>query len=309
MCLLPARLTHKHPPLSPAWRGRAVGACQGRSSGLKLIYHRCGCAHTKAESRGLSIYPASPAGFAVTPVSTLLYICCRYVYTNNECRQILQHSRPLLPDMADSPSVTSPGHCCTCITPSPSLERSQDTGGTGAVPLQAMAPWLASYSPVPKASPSSTPPWAWINLSGITAGIGSKRSREQRSRVSATSTTMWICGYLNWAPVYQSTSNCPSDAAFTSSKINPGNGALGEGRAHREVSQIQNQGLHSTPQCSFTIFVSCPVSAPDKSRAELIGTAPPPLGLEEVVEEPCNGSLHGHMGTRGETALEHYNML
>lgn len=109
--------------------------------------------------------------------------------------------------------------------------------------------------------------------------------------------------------MYQSTFNCPSDAAFTSSKINPGNGALGEGRAHREVSQIQNQGLHSTPQCSFTIFVSCPVSAPDKSRAELIGTAPLPLGLEEVVEEPCNGSLHGHMGTRGETALEHYNML
>lgn len=171
------------------------------------------------------------------------------------------------------------------------------------MPLQAMAPWLASHSPVPKASPSSTPSL------GLDQPIWNySRDWEQLGEAESLQPQL-LRGYLNWAPVYQSTPNCPSDAAFTSSKINPGNGALGEGRAHREVSQIQNQGLHSTPQCSFTIFVSCLVSAPDKSRAELIGTAPPPLGLEEVVEVLCNGSLQGHMGTRAETALEHYNML
>lgn len=110
-------------------------------------------------------------------------------------------------------------------------------------------------------------------------------------------------GYLNWAPAYRSTPNCPSDAACTSSKINPGNGARREGRAHREVPQTQNQGLCFTPQCSFTVFVSSLVSALDKSSTELTGTAPLPLGPEEVMEELRNGSLLGHTGTRGETAL------
>lgn len=72
-----------------------------------------------------------------------------------------------------------------------------------------------------------------------------------RSRVSATSTTMWICGYLNWAPVYQSTSNCPSDAAFTSSKINPGNGALG--KAEHTERYRRSKIKVSTPHLSAVL--------------------------------------------------------
>lgn len=54
-----------------------------------------------------------------------------------------------------------------------------------------MAPWLASYSPVPKASPSSTPPWAWINLSGITAGIGSNWEKQSLCNLNYY-VDMWI---------------------------------------------------------------------------------------------------------------------